>query len=150
MMLEFLLEMNIEGKSIVDMGCGTGVLAILAYMKGASNIIAIDIDSWAYENAKDNVKANNANSIQVIRGDVQALNDVHADIIIANINKNILLNDIPGYANSLSDGGHLLLSGFYQSDLREIKTMCSKKGLVFVSERTMNEWTAAMFKLNTA
>lgn len=107
MMLEFLLNTQLLGKKVLDMGCGTGVLAIMAAKKGATDVTAIDIDTWCYENAQENIQRNETEFIKVLLGDATLLNDQNFDVIIANINRNILLEDIPIYVESLSEGGTL-------------------------------------------
>jgi ribosomal protein L11 methyltransferase len=146
MMLEFLLETDMQGKTVLDMGCGTAVLAILAEMRGASMIDAIDIDQWCVENSRENVARNNCTHIDVFLGDGSWLKDEDTyDIIIANINRNILLHDIPAYAYSLKKGGTLLLSGFYSEDLGIITEACNKLQLLYVENKERNNWVAAKF-----
>lgn len=146
MMIRYLLESDIAGKKVLDMGSGTGVLAILAAMKGSTDITAIDIDEWAYNNAIENVQRNNKEYINVLLGDASVLNDQEFNVIIANINRNILLNDIPVYAGCLTQNGQLLLSGFYIDDLDAIKECAQSVGLVFVSNKEENRWVAACFE----
>ena len=117
MMIQHILQNNFKDKSVLDMGCGTAVLAILAEVKGAQPIDAIDIDNWCYLNSLENVERNNCNHISVYEGDASLLKDKHYDIIIANINRNILLQDIATYAKCLNANGSLFLSGFYEDDI---------------------------------
>ncbi len=145
MMLQFILENDFENKSVLDMGCGTSVLAILAAMKGASKLDAIDIDEWCFENSKENVERNNCTSISVYQGDASLLYDRKYDIILANINRNILLDDISKYRSSLNPGGSLYMSGFYKEDLEIITASCNKSGLNFVENKERNNWIAAKF-----
>ena len=145
MMLQFVLENDFENKSVLDMGCGTSVLAILAAMKGASKLDAIDIDEWCFENSKENVERNNCTSISVYQGDASLLYDRKYDIILANINRNILLDDISKYRSSLNPGGSLYMSGFYKEDLEIITASCNKSGLNFVENKERNNWIAAKF-----
>jgi ribosomal protein L11 methyltransferase len=146
MMLEFLLETDMNSKTVLDMGCGTAVLAILADMRGASMIDAIDIDDWCVKNAKENVTRNNCAHINVFLGDSSRLREKDKyDIIIANINRNILLHDMPAYAHSLKKGGTMLLSGFYSGDLPIITETCNKLQLQYVENRERNNWVAAKF-----
>ena len=151
MMLSAILELDCKDKKVLDMGSGTGVLAILTAMKGAKDIDAIDIDHWCYLNAKENVSRNNAAFINVYEGDVSALNiqalsDKSYDIILANINRNILLNDMETYKDHLAAGGHLLLSGFYDQDLGMIREKCASLGIEYQSHTENNDWVAAVFK----
>lgn len=145
MMLEFILENDYEGRTVLDMGCGTAVLAILAEMKGATAIEAIDIDAWCYENSLENVERNHCTKISVFQGDAQLLKGKKYDTIIANINRNILLSDMEAYRNCLSEGGELYLSGFYAEDLSIIKEACNKLGLMFVEKKSINDWIASKF-----
>ena len=147
LMIETLLDEDVKGKTVLDMGCGTSVLAILASLKGASGIKAIDNDHWAYENSLENVEINGIANIEVLEGDAKDLpTDPVFDLVIANINKNILLRDLNTYAPTLKNGGSIYLSGFYSDDLDDIKNEARKNGLVFVSVKTKNNWAAAVFK----
>ena len=145
LMLELILEQELKDKSVLDMGSGTGVLAILAWKKGASDVIAIDNDEWAWQNALDNVKLNDAANIKVEMGDAGTISSRVFDIIFANINRNILLEDIPAYADAMHRGSKLFLSGYYADDLSQIKDKCISYGLNYTESRTKNKWTAAVF-----
>lgn len=145
MMLQHILELDFEGKSVLDMGCGTGVLAILTEMKGATNIDAIDIDPWCFENSLENVARNNCSQIKVQQGNADLLVDCKYDVIIANINRNILLADIPIYANCLHPKGVLLLSGFYKEDIEIISEKCSNAALKFEKNFEKNNWVAVKY-----
>ncbi|MBE16238.1 MAG: 50S ribosomal protein L11 methyltransferase [Cytophagaceae bacterium] len=146
MMIKHLLKMDLSQKKTLDMGSGTGVLAILAEMRGAGPIDAIDIDHWCYLNAKENAERNNCDQITVLEGDVTLLQNKTYDVIIANINRNILLQDIPTYAQCLQVGGILLLSGFYLSDLGQITDVCNTHDLYFVENYERNNWIACKFE----
>ena len=145
MMIQHLLDLDIENSTVLDMGSGTGVLAILAAMRGATTVDAIDIDNWCYLNAKENVERNNVAFINVFEGDASLLRDQKYDLIIANINRNILLNDIPKYQACLKKGGLLLLSGFYKEDLPLITKKCKEVGLEFEKNLENNNWVAAKY-----
>lgn len=146
MMLEFILENEFEDKTVLDMGCGTALLAILAELRGAKIIDAIDIDQWCVENSEENIQRNNCTKVKVGRGDASTLPKVKKyDTIIANINRNILLEDMNTYVNCLKKGGMLFLSGFYEEDLPLIKDCCNKLGLTFVKNKIKNNWIAAKF-----
>lgn len=146
MMLTYLLENDFEGKTVLDMGCGTSVLAILAEMRGATTIDAIDIDEWCVENSEENVQRNHCTAIKVRLGDAaQIPTEATYDTIIANINRNILLNDMATYMRALKDGGTLFLSGFYNEDLPLIIEACNNIGLQFVDNKERNNWVAALF-----
>jgi ribosomal protein L11 methyltransferase len=145
LMIAFLLDMEVTGKSVLDMGCGTAVLAILASMKGANPVLAIDCDEWAYNNAIENKRLNHTENIRILLGDVHLLNEKF-DVILANINRNILLNDIHRYAACLNPGGVLYMSGFYTEDVPVIREACRKSGLEFFVSRTKNNWSAVKFQ----
>jgi ribosomal protein L11 methyltransferase len=145
MMIQHILKNDFRNKSVLDMGCGTGVLAILAEKVGAIKLDAIDIDNWCYINSLENVERNGCENISVFEGDVKLINDKTYDIIIANINRNILIQDIPQYAKSLNTNGSLFLSGFYENDLELIIDTCSNYGLVYKDKIVKNTWVAAKF-----
>ena len=147
MMIQHLLKLEVEGKKTLDMGCGTGVLAILAEMRGAKPLDAIDIDNWCYLNTIENVERNNAEHITTYEGDASLLVGKRYDLIIANINRNILISDMEIYASCLVKGGDLLLSGFYLEDLDLIKLTCEKYNLEFQYNFLRNNWVAAYFRL---
>ena len=127
------------------MGCGTGVLAILAEMKGANPIDAIDYDNWCYLNSLENVERNNCKHITVLEGDASLLKTQKYDTIIANINRNILLNDMASYIKCLNSKGTLFVSGFYNDDIAAIEEECNKYGLTRVESLERNNWVALKF-----
>lgn len=145
MMLQHILDHDFEGKSVLDMGSGTGVLAILTALKGANSIDAIDIDHWCYLNAKENITRNNSEHINIFEGDVNLLTDQKYDVIIANINRNILLADIPKYAKCLNANGILFLSGFYVEDIPLISSKCNEVKLKFEKNLKKNNWVAVKY-----
>ena len=147
LMIQYLLSMDVTAKSLLDMGSGTAVLAILSRMKGASPVSAYDNDEWAFNNALENVQSNNFADIEVLLGDSSLLAGKKFDIILANINRNILLNDIPAYRKSLNTGGMLIMSGFYSEDLLLIEAKANATGLKIASKHIENNWTAACFVL---
>jgi len=147
MMLQFILDHDFKGKSVLDMGSGTGVLAILTAMKGAVHVDAIDIDNWCYLNAKENVSRNDCAHINVYEGDSGLLGDRKYDIILANINRNILVDDIPIYTQNLNEKGTLFVSGFYAEDIPIISKKCSETGLKFEKNLEKNHWVAAKYVL---
>ena len=145
MMVQHLLQLDLENKKVLDMGCGTGILAIFAEMKGAKPLDAIDIDNWCYENSIENVTRNNCENISVYEGDATLLVDKKYDVIIANINRNILLMDMKVYTNCLEAGGILLLSGFYEQDIPVIDAEVIKYGLKLEKFIQRNNWVALKY-----
>lgn len=141
LMIQELLVMDLDEKTVLDMGCGTGVLAILAEQKKAKNILAVDIDDWAYENTLDNIIKNNCSKIEVIKGGAESIKNKKFDVVIANINRNILLQDLKNYTNSLNKNGHVLLSGFFSSDIDLLMEEATKNGLKLLNTNTKNDWT---------
>jgi ribosomal protein L11 methyltransferase len=135
-----ILQMELEGKTLLDMGCGTAVLAILAAMRGAKEIVAIDIDTWCTENSIENIAINNIKGINVQLGGAELLNGLHFDIVLANINRNILLTDMEQYANCLSSGGELYMSGFYEEDVPLIEAEANRNGLSLIDFNEKNNW----------
>lgn len=146
MMLEYILEENLVGKTILDMGCGTGILGILASKKDAAKITAIDIDEWSFQGATENAAQNNIRNMEVKMGDVSLLGAEKYDVIFANIQKNVLVADLPVYAPCLNSNGKIFLSGFYQEDIPAIKTAAEKAGLSDAGYKTKNNWVAYSFK----
>lgn len=144
-MIELLLDEDVKGLNILDMGCGTGVLAILAMMKGAGSVIAVDNNEWAYENAVENMKRNGIHDQTIILGDATTLKGKIFNLILANINRNILLKDMHYYYDCLSDGGKLFMSGYYEADLPAIKAEAVRLGMKFVKHLSSNDWVAAVF-----
>lgn len=146
LMVSYLLEIDLKDKSFLDMGCGTAVLAILASMKGAHPVTAIDIDEWAYENSLENINLNHTSGIQVLLGDASLLGKEKYDYLFANINRNILLADIRTYAACMNPGSQLFMSGFYVEDIDVISQECRQWGLHFVSHKEKDNWTAVHFE----
>ena len=148
LMMREILELDLQGKFLLDMGCGTAILAILSSMKGADPITAIDIDKWAYDNAIENISLNKTNNIEVKIGGAEVISDSGNlyDVILANINRNILLQDICVYNQSLNEGGLLLMSGFYEEDIPSIKEECAKHGLKFIEYQSKENWAAVKFQ----
>jgi len=146
MMIEYVLQESLENKSVLDMGAGTGILAILAYKRGANPVVAIDNDEWAYLNNIENNARNNSEVIEVKLGDASTIKGDHYQVIIANINRNILLRDLPDYEKCLEPNGTIFLSGFYvEEDLKMIQEKCETLGLQYVSNKEKNKWCAAKF-----
>jgi ribosomal protein L11 methyltransferase len=145
MIIQHLLENDIQNLKTLDMGCGTAILAILAEMKGAKPIDAVDIDNWCYLNSLENVERNNCKNISVYEGDATLLENKKYDLIIANINRNILLNDMQAYVNCLNPNGIILFSGFYEEDIPYINDSCTEKGLTFVKKMQRNNWVSLKY-----
>lgn len=145
MMIQHILKNDFKDKSVLDMGCGTGVLAILAEMRGAKSIDAIDYDNWCYLNSIENVERNNCKHITVLEGDASLLKTQKYDTIIANINRNILLNDMGAYVKCLNPNATLFVSGFYNDDIPAIEEECNKYGLTSVEILERNNWVALKF-----
>lgn len=143
--IELMLQSEFKGLNVLDMGSGTGVLAILAKKLGSATTVAIDNDEWAYRNALDNIRLNDENEIIVELGDATSLNDRQFDVILANINRNILLRDMKEYVKCLVNGGKIFFSGFYEEDLDLIAKEAERLGLKYVNHVTKNNWTAAVF-----
>ncbi|MGE0561979.1 MAG: 50S ribosomal protein L11 methyltransferase [Flavobacteriales bacterium] len=141
LMIEELLKMDLNDKHVLDMGCGTGILAILAEQKNANKILAVDIDDWAYENTLDNLIKNNCTKIEVLKGGAECIKNKKFDIVIANINRNILLQDLKNYSSALNKNGHILLSGFFSSDVDILVEEANKYGLILISQNSKNDWT---------
>jgi len=145
MMVQQLIEMDLTNKKVLDMGCGTGILAIFAEMKGANPIDAIDIDNWCYLNSVENAVRNNCSHISVYEGDASLLKNKKYDVIIANINRNILLNDMQSYMDCLNPNGVILFSGFYKEDISIIDTEVSKYGLKLERAIERNNWVSLKY-----
>ena len=145
MMIQHLLYLELKNKKVLDMGCGTGILAIFAEMRGAKPTDAIDIDTWCYENSLENVARNNCHHITVLEGDSSLLVNKKYDVIIANINRNILLSDMKIYTDCLHEDGILLLSGFYKEDIPIIDEEVAKHGLTLNKTIDRNNWVALKY-----
>ena len=145
LMVQHLLKLDLKDKKVLDMGCGTAVLAILAEKLGAKPIDAIDIDAWSYENAIENAERNDCHHISVYEGDASLLHDQQYDVIIANINRNILLNDMETYTKVLKPKGVLLLSGFYTEDIPFMEESTNSFQLQKELELERHNWTALRF-----
>ena len=146
LIISYLLDIDLQDKTVLDMGCGTSILAILASMRGAKTLTAIDIDEWCVNNSIDNLALNHINNIKVFQGDASSLaSEGPFDIIIANINRNILLADMQYYVARMNEGAEIYFSGFYESDLPLIQAEAERLGLRYLSHRVEKEWTAAQF-----
>ena len=141
-----LLDADLQGKSVLDMGCGTSILAILASMRGAHPVTAIDIDDWCVNNSRDNIELNGIHNITVELGDAHMLEGRKPiDVIIANINRNILLADTDRFAACMQQGSELFMSGFYVQDIPAIREKAESLGMTFEHHREKNNWAAVKF-----
>ncbi|HNP99471.1 MAG TPA: 50S ribosomal protein L11 methyltransferase [Bacteroidia bacterium] len=145
LMIELMAEPDFKGKSVLDMGCGSGVLAIFAKQLEADDVLAVDIDDWSIENTRENCLRNQAPSIRIQKGDVNVLGKEHFDFILANINRNVLLNDLNVYCSVLKSGGSLLISGFLTEDIDLLVEKASTFGLKKETEKRKEAWAALRF-----
>ncbi|MBN2173534.1 MAG: 50S ribosomal protein L11 methyltransferase [Bacteroidales bacterium] len=149
LVIELMLAEDFRSKSVLDMGCGTGVLAILAEKFGASEILAVDNDNWAYENALGNCKKNKCKNIRVELGDAEITHLNNYNVILANINRNVLLKDLVIYTKHLKTNGVLILSGFYEEDIGKIQSEAGKYKLQLTTKLSKNNWAATRFTFKT-
>ena len=145
LMIQQMLEMDFTDKKVLDMGCGTSVLAIYAKMKGAKDVLAIDIDEWSIENSKENAERNNV-ELRIELGTAENLGKEKFDIILANINRNILISDIPTYVKDMNQGSELLLSGLCFFDVADILEVCTEQGLKLKNKQQREEWCSLLLE----
>ncbi len=143
---EQILNMDLSGKTVLDMGCGTGILGMLASLKGAKNVTAIDIDTWSFESTVENARLNNILNLEAKLGDARLLGAETFEIIFANIHKNVIVNDLPVYESVLQSGGKLYLSGFYTHDMPDVKAKAESLGLVETGFQEKNNWVVYTFR----
>lgn len=148
MILRRLLAMDVQGKSVLDCGCGTGILGITASRLGANPVLGYDIDEWSADNAQHNAALNGVENMSVMLGDASVLDNVEDrfDIVIANINRNILIADMPAFRAHMKEGAQLILSGFYEADVPMIEAVAKEHGLSLCDVVTDEEWACALFK----
>ena len=146
LMCATMMEMDFQGKRVLDMGSGTGVLAILAEKRGAAEIVAIDIEAWSAENCADNALRNDCQHIQSIHGGIDVIPTEPFDCILANINKNVLTAQISTYVERMKSGAYLFLSGFFVSDTDELKKMALDLNLQFQAQHEREGWAVLLFK----
>lgn len=148
LMVKEMMGVDLKDRSVLDMGCGTGVLAILASKMEASEVLAVDIDEWSYENSIENALRNKADKVLVKKGSIEIIAGKLFFVILANINKNVLMESMSQYVDSLEDNGHLLLSGFFETDIDDLKRMADKLGLKLVNILSNNSWALLHFSKN--
>ena len=147
MIVSILTEMDLSNKNVLDCGCGTGILSIVASKQGARKVVAYDIDEWSVRNTMHNMELNKADNISVMHGDSTVLSGIEAyfDVVLANINRNILLNDMPHFKKVLAPEGMIIISGFYEEDTQILKGKAEEIGLELTSQQTDNKWTCMLF-----
>ncbi len=143
---EQILNMDLTGKTVLDMGCGTGILGMLASLKGAKSVTAIDIDTWSFESTVENARLNNIFNLEAKLGDASLLRNESYEIIFANIHKNVIINDLPAYEKVLKSGGKLYLSGFYTHDMPDVKKKAESLGLQETGFHEKNNWAVYLFE----
>jgi ribosomal protein L11 methyltransferase len=143
---EQILNMDLSGKTVLDMGCGTGILGMLASLKGAKMVMAIDIDSWSFESTVENARLNNILNLEAKLGDASLLGTETFEIIFANIHKNVIINDLPVYESVLQSGGKIYLSGFYTHDMADVKAKAESLGLIETGFQEKNNWVVYAFR----
>lgn len=151
LVIGYLLDQGagLQGKAVLDMGCGTGILGILALKQGAKTLTAIDIDEWAYLNVLENASLNGVSIPDALQGDASSLiGRGPYDLVLANITRNILLEDMPAYAEVMRPGATLILSGFYQEDIPLLTDRATELGLTYIGERSHNRWALLELKKN--
>ena len=150
MILRRLLGMNLNGKKVLDCGCGTGILGIVASRLGADRVLGYDIDEWSSENAKHNASINGVGNLDVMLGDASVLDvvDEEFDVVIANINRNILINDMSAFKRHMKNDGCLILSGFYESDVPMLEKAAMDNAMSLKDVVTVEEWACALFEAN--
>lgn len=138
--LNYQMDLDHSGKKVLDVGTGTGILAIMAAKRGATEIVATDIDEWCIENSEENFSLNDVKDVTLVKGEIDQVAQTGFDIVIANINKNVLLNQIRDYAERLKPGGQLILSGFYESDISDLENEAMKSRLYKINSTIRDKW----------
>ena len=150
LMIKAMMQIDLSGKSILDMGSGTGILGIYASMNGAGNVVGVDIDNWAFENAKENIERNGIHNMEMRLGDVSELSNEIFDVVVANINRNVLVRDIPAYVRHLEPGGDMILSGFLTEDVQYILDTAYANKLVHNTTTEDEGWLILSFIKNAS
>ncbi len=147
MMIGAMLQLSLKGKRVLDCGCGTGILGIAALKLDAEAVVGFDIDEWSVENTQHNAAINEVDNIEVFHGDAHVLSHVSGvfDVVLANINRNILLNDMPAYLEIMNAGSVLIISGFYEEDVKLLDEKANSLGLVKTSQKSDNHWCCLTF-----
>lgn len=138
--LDYQMDLDHEGKRVLDVGTGTGILAIMASKRGASELVLTDIDEWCIENSFENLELNEIPNFKILNGEIETVDEGLFEIVIANINKNVLLDQIGEYAKRLTVDGHLILSGFYEADIDDLVVESTKFGLTKIHQTTKDNW----------
>ncbi|MDP4184540.1 MAG: 50S ribosomal protein L11 methyltransferase [Bacteroidota bacterium] len=146
LMIDQILHSNVKNKSVLDMGCGTGILGILCSMCGAKRITSIDIDEWSYNSTLENASYNKISNIEAFTGDASLLGEKTFDLILANIHKNVLINDMARYVSVMNPNATLIMSGFYTADMTDIRLKAESLGLKEDGYTSKNDWVAYRFK----
>ena len=145
LMINQMKDLSFTGKNVLDVGCGTGVLAILSSMMGCKTVVGVDIDEWAYNNSTENIEVNKILNCSLIHGTVVDIQEQKYDIILANITRNILLEEMVHYSRLCKDGGILIVSGFFEEDIEPIKNEAEKQGFRFIKSNKRNRWATGLF-----
>lgn len=145
LIMQYVMATDVKGLNILDMGCGTAILGMLCSKKGANSITGIDIEEWAYNNAHESLDLNGVTNMELLLGGADLLTNQQFDLVLANINRNILLDDMHAYAKVLKKNGQIFFSGFYLEDLPKMTEEAKKHGLTLISQKTENKWTAAAY-----
>jgi ribosomal protein L11 methyltransferase len=146
LMLSYQIKMEFERKRVLDVGAGTGILSIMAKKKGAAYILATDIDDWCIENSRENFELNHVQDYQLVQDNIEEVKDTNFHIVLANINKNVLLDQLPEYEKRLTNDGLLLVSGFYESDIPDLTSLAENIGLSIFFTESKNNWAMIVFK----
>jgi ribosomal protein L11 methyltransferase len=149
MVIATLLKLDLKDKRVLDCGCGTGILAIVAAKLGAADVVAYDVDDWCVENTKHNAQVNHVENISVLQGNANVLSHVSGlfSVVMANINRNVLLNDLPAYKDVMVRGGQIILSGFYESDIPVLLECAEEQGLHEVGRMKRGDWCCLLLQL---
>ncbi|GAB4291294.1 MAG: 50S ribosomal protein L11 methyltransferase [Marinilabiliales bacterium] len=148
LMISSMMQMDFSGKKVADIGCGTGILSILAEKKGAKKIDAVDIDEAAYKSCIENINSNKCIKIQCLHGNIDKLSDSLYDIILANINRNTIIEQLPEYSKLLSNNGSLLISGIFKQDMDLINPAAIDAGFILYDIKEKNNWVSVLFIKN--